>query len=435
MEKVIILLLIGLGAVALNAQERGKSDHDPYLIANTALSQDSVAIYNKVDSLMTIGITNKAFPGAQLLVAKGGKIVFHKAYGFHTYDSLRAVNLHDRYDLASITKIAAALPALMKLVDEGKLELDRPFSDYWIRWKGIKDKERLTLREILAHQAGLTPYIVFLNEIVKKNGRLKKRFIRIGKKGRFTLQAYDRLFVKQRFKQKMYRMIDRSPVETKKEYTYSGLSFLLLPELVQQLSGMHFETYLNTHFYRPLGAKTMGFRPKLAGLPNAIVPTEYDSVFRKSLTYGWVHDENASLMGGISGNAGLFSTAWDLAKLMQLYLQYGTYNGERYVSEKTLKTFTEVQYPANNNRRGLGFDKPLANNGQLSFKEAYPNPEVSPFSFGHSGFTGTFTWADPQNQLVFVFLSNRVHPTRKHRKLYGMKIREALLRVFYTTHD
>jgi len=164
---------------------------------------------------------------------------------------------------------------------------------------------------------------------------------------------------------------------------------------------------------------------------NRIVPTEVDAVFRKSLTKGWVHDENAALLGGVSGNAGLFATATDMVKILQLYLQKGTYGGNRYFKERTLTEFTKVQYPENKNRRGLGFDKPLLNNSTRALKDAYPAPEVSVESFGHSGFTGTFVWADPKNQLVFIFLSNRVYPTRKNRNLYLLNIRPALQQVFY----
>ena len=188
---------------------------------------------------------------------------------------------------------------------------------------------------------------------------------------------------------------------------------------------------MNQTFYSSLGTNTLGFNPKIKNFANAIVPTEMDSVFRKTLTKGWVHDGNAALLGGISGNAGLFATANDMAKLMQLYVQYGTYGGKRYLSEATVAEFTKVQYPDNNNRRGLGFDKPLLNNSELDLSDAYPAPEASPESFGHAGFTGTFVWADPKNQLVFIFLSNRVYPTRENRKLYELNIRPALHQVFY----
>lgn len=391
---------------------------------------DEAYISTKVDSIITDGIKEEAFPGAQILVAKNGKIIFHEAYGFHTYDSLQPVALNDIYDLASVTKITAALPALMKLLDEGKLELDQPFSTYWKPWRTIKDKKDLTLREILAHQAGLTPYIVFLNEVIKKNGKIKRRFVRPSPNRRFEREAYDGLFVKNRFNRKMYRMINRSSVGEKK-YKYSGLTFLIFPKLIEQLTGQSYEYYLEKNFYLPLGTPTMGFRPKTKGFPNKIVPTEIDTLFRHTLTQGWVHDENASLLGGVSGNAGLFATATDLAKLMQMYMQYGIYDGKRYFSETTVKEFIKVQYPENDNRRGLGFDKPTLGNDTLNLADAYPAPEVSTSSFGHSGFTGTFIWADPQNQMVYIFLSNRVYPSREHSNIYALNIRSAVQQVFY----
>lgn len=392
---------------------------------------DSTYIHSKVDSIITNGIKNEAFPGVQILVAKDSKIIFHKAYGFHTYDSIQQVVIDDIYDLASVTKITGPLPAIMKLVDKGKLDLDKPFSTYWKPWQKVKDKKDITLREILAHQAGLTPYIVFLKAVLKKNGKVKKRFVKRHPTSRFENQAYDGLYIKNSFKRKMHRIINRSKVSEEKKYKYSGLTFLIFPQLIEQLTGQSYESYLEQNFYKPLGATTMGFRPKTKGYENQIVPTEHDTLFRHDLTRGWVHDENASLLGGVSGNAGLFATASDLAKLMQMYMQYGTYNGKRYIAEATLKEFIKVQYPENENRRGLGFDKPSLNNTKLTFSDAYPAPEVSAQSFGHSGFTGTFIWADPKNQLVYIFLSNRVNPTRNNRNLYKLKIREAVQKIFY----
>ncbi len=380
---------------------------------------------------MTSGIKKGAFPGAQVLAAKNGRIIFHKAYGFHTYDSLRPVSLADVYDLASVTKITAPLPALMKLVDEKKLNLDVPFSTYWKPWRKRKDKKDLTLREILAHQAGLQPYIVFLSKVLKKNGQLKKRFVRRKAHKRFQKQAYDSLYVKNRFEQKVQRIINRSKVSEEKKYRYSGLAFLIFPKLIEQLTGEDYATYLRKNFYDPLGAKTLCFNPKKKTLPNRIVPTEIDTLFRHALTQNWVHDENAALLGGVSGNAGLFASAHDLAKLLLLYQNYGAFNGKRYLSSAVVKEFISVQYPENENRRGLGFDKPLLGNDTLALKDAYPAPMASPESFGHSGFTGTFVWADPKDQLVFIFLSNRVHPFRSHRKLYELNIRTALHQVFY----
>ncbi len=432
-----IFILFGLFFVSAYSQEGNvvslKINANQGLVYGTLsnMGMDSTFIYTKVDSIITNGIHNNAFPGAQVLVAKNSTVVFHESYGYHTYDSIQAVAKDDIYDLASVTKIAGPLPALMKLVDEGKLNLDLPFSTYWTDWKNIKDKKDITLREILAHQAGLSPYIVFLNEVINKNGDLKKRFIRTESSSRFNNQAYDHLFVKNSFNRKMYRMINRSRVGDEKKYKYSGLAFLIFPKLIEQLTGISYEAYLTKNFYSPLGANTLGFRPKTKSFQNKIVPTELDTLYRHDLTQGWVHDENASLLGGVSGNAGLFGTATDLAKLMQMYQNFGFFDGKRFISESTVKEFIRLQYPENENRRGLGFDKPLLNNAELGLPDAYPAPETSPMSFGHSGFTGTFVWADPENQLVFIFLSNRVYPTRENRNLYEMNIRGALQQVFY----
>ena len=394
------------------------------------LGMDETYINQKVDSIMALGMQNQAFPGAQVLVAKNDTVVFHKAYGYHTYDSIQEVALNDIYDLASVTKITGPLPALMKLVDEGKLDLDKPFSNYWKPWSNRKNKKDLTLRQILSHQAGLIPYIVFLKKVVKK-GELKNRFLRTRSSKKFQTQVYEGLYLNNRFEQKMNRMINRSKVSDEKKYRYSGLSFLVYPQLIEQLTNTDYETYLKENFYNPLGCKTLGFNPSKKGFPNGIVPTEKDTLYRKTLVQGWVHDENASLKGGVSGNAGLFGTAEDLAKIMLFYKNYGAVGNKQLISKEVVREFTAIQYPENDNRRGLGFDKPLLGNDTLDLKEAYPSPMADKSSFGHSGFTGTFVWADPKNDLIFVFLSNRVYPSRSHRELYELNIRTALQHIFY----
>tara|TARA_R110002051_G_scaffold180913_4_gene250430 strand:+ start:15195 stop:16517 length:1323 start_codon:yes stop_codon:yes gene_type:complete len=400
-----------------------------------AYGLDSLFIHHKIDSIVTTGIKNNAFPGAQVLIAKEGNIIFHNAYGFHTYDSIQPVALNDIYDLASVTKILGPLPAIMKLVDEGKLNLDLPFSNYWKPWKRQKDKRNSTLREILAHQAGLEPYIVFLNETLKNNGRFKNRFIRKKWSKKFSNEAFEGIYVKNRFNKKMYRIINRSEVSAEKKYKYSGLTFLIFPELITKITGIPYEDYMEQEFYKPLGMKTFGFLPSTKNFPNKIVPTEEDTIYRHTLTQGWVHDENASLLGGISGNAGLFGTANDLVIIMQLFVQNGLYAGKRYISENTIQEFTKVQYPKNDNRRGLGFDKPYLENNTFKIADAYPAPEVSASSFGHSGFTGTFVWADPEHQLVYIFLSNRVYPTRDNRAIYDLNIRSSIQQIFYQAFD
>ncbi len=434
--KGFIFILIGLLSIQSFSQSVPQPSVHRYIAEDQGLPKalltipDSAFVYTKVDSIITTGIQNNAFPGAQLLVAKQGEIVFHETYGYHTYDSLVPVSKTDLYDLASITKVAAPLLAIMKLVDEEKLDLDEPFSKYWKPWLKYPDKKNLSLREILAHQAGLEPYIVFLSDVMKK-GRLKRRFVKPQSEPKFQKQAFEHLFVKNRFKNKMQRTINRSQVNKIKKYRYSGLAFLIFPDLIAKLSGQDFNQYLIDNFYKPLGCKTLRFNPVTYNFPNAIVPTEKDTIFRKALTRGWVHDENASLLGGVSGNAGLFGTAQDLAIIMQLLQNYGSFKDRRYLSKEVIKEFSRVQFPENDNRRGLGFDKPLLDNSELSINKSYPAPEASSESFGHSGFTGTFAWADPKNQLVFIFLSNRVYPFRTNRNLYELNIRSSLHQVFY----
>ncbi|AUC86192.1 serine hydrolase [Polaribacter sp. ALD11] len=430
-KKTYTSLLIGFLCIS-NFTTAQNSKHQKISFGNPSeVDMDSLYIHTKADSIINYGIQKEAFPGAQILVIKNHKIIFNKAYGFHTYDSIQKVSLEDIYDLASVTKIIGPLPALMKLHSEGKLDLDSPFSNYWKPWKRRKDKKHLTVRAVLAHQAGLSPYIIFLNEVLKENGKIKKRFVKNEPNKRFKNEAYEGLFVKNRFKNKMFRQINRSKVSDEKKYKYSGLSFLIYPELISQITKKKYTDYLQENFFSPLETGTLGYRPKTKNFKNLIVPTERDSIFRKGLTKNWVHDENAALLGGISGNAGLFGTSLDLAKIMQMYNNYGVYDGKRYLAESTVREFTKIQYPENENRRGLGFDKPLINNATLSIEEAYPAPEVSAESFGHSGFTGTFVWADPINNLVFIFLSNRVYPSRTHRNIYNLNIRPKLQQVFY----
>jgi CubicO group peptidase (beta-lactamase class C family) len=320
----------------------------------------------------------------------------------------------------------------MKLYEEEKLDLDAPFSNYWKSWKSRNDKKNITLRQLLSHQAGMEPYIVFLSDVMKK-GKIKNRFVKPESNKRFSKAAYSNLYVKDRFANKVYRKIKRSEVSNEKVYRYSGLASLIYPKLIEDISGEDYQSYLRKYFFDPLGCSTLTYNPTSKNFPNKIVITEQDTLFRNDYVKGYVHDENAALLGGVSGNAGLFGTAKDLAVYMQMLLKKGTYNGRQYFKPSTVKEFTRIQYPENNNRRGLGFDKPLIGNGTLSIKEAYPAPQVGASSFGHSGFTGTFVWADPDHELVFIFLSNRVYPSRTHRNIYNLNIRPKLQRIFNTS--
>ena len=403
---------------------------------------DSEKLMGKLDAIVEEGLMQQAYPGAQLLVAKKGQIVVHKAYGYHSYDSLRPVQLHDLYDFASVTKISAGTAAAMKLVDEGQLELDATLSQYLPDFKR-SNKSALTFREMMAHQARLRPWIPYWTGTLKGHSRypwqskwnpartndyqFRPKTFQRDSSANYPIRINAHLWQHRDFQQKMYKAILKSPLNKDPGYVYSGLLFYLLPQLTQQLGGLPFDQYLKHHFYHRLGAYTLTFNPAHTFPLADIVPTERDTFFRNEQIHGWVHDEGAAMMGGVSGNAGLFGSANDLAKLMTLYMNHGSYGGEQYLKQETLQEFTRYQYRKEGNRRGLGFDKPRLTNK----KNGFPAPKASESSFGHSGYTGAFTWADPDQQLVLVFLSNRVNPTRNNRKVYQLDIYQRLHRVLY----
>ncbi|RMG28272.1 MAG: penicillin-binding protein [Bacteroidetes bacterium] len=394
-----------------------------------AVGWNGERLRRRLDSIVAAAIAAQAFPGCQLLVAKDGKVVHHQAYGYHTYQQQQAVQLSDLYDLASITKVSAPLPALMKLLDEGKFELDVPLARYWPDWQRRKDKRELRVRDILAHQARLMPYIVYWRNTLNKKGRFKRRTFLSVNSGSYQVPVSPDLYLHQAYQRKIYKAIRKSSLNPEPGYVYSGLAFLIFPRIVEQLSGQAFEAYVQNEFYRPLGADNLGYNPWKRFPLSRLVPTEKDTFFRKRLVQGWVHDEAAAMFGGVSGNAGLFSNANDLAKLFAMYMNMGQYGGRRYVREVSMRVFSRYQFPERGNRRGLGFDKPALTEAERA--NGYVSPLASACSFGHSGFTGTLAWADPKHQLLFILLSNRVYPTRENRKLYSLSIRPALHSVLY----
>lgn len=395
-----------------------------------AAGMNSKVLDKKIDSIALIGIREKAFPGCQVLAAHEGKIIFHKCYGFHTYDNLIPVKKTDLYDLASVTKITGPLPALMKLYDNEKFDLNEKFSYYWPDLKR-SNKSEIVVRDVLAHQASLIPYISYWKNTIRKNGKFKWHTLKRDSSLLFPVKVNNKLYLHKNYINKICRAIRKSPMRENNDLTYSGLSFILYPKIIENLTGISYETYLKKNFYRPLGAFTLTYNPANHFPLARIIPTEYDDFFRMEQIHGYVHDEAAAMMGGISGNAGLFGTANDLAKLMQMYLNMGVYGGKRFISEETLKEFTRYQFADNKNRRGLGFDKPLLENQKLNPEETYPTISASSSSFGHSGFTGTFTWVDPEKELLYVFFSNRVYPTRENQKIYDLNIRSSILQVLY----
>ena len=376
--------------------------------------------FEKIDSLIENSIKLKAFPGAQIYL-KSLDYTYSKSYGFHTYDSLVQVEQNHLYDLASMTKTLAATLAIMKLYDEKKLRLDDVISKYIKNLNG-SNKKNSSFHELLIHQSGWKPYISHQFALIKKNGKLKSRFINT-KDSKNRKELAKNLFIKNSYYNKIVRKIKRTQIESKGEYLYSGLFFCLVPEIVENISGKSFQNYLNENFYSKIGVNLM-FNPAKNYQMNKIVPTENDDTFRKQLIQGYVHDETAAIMGGISGNAGLFGCANDVGKISELLLNKGSFNNEQLINESTVKYFSNPENYKNEKAiRGLGFDKPRLTSGG----KTTPSHKFSDSSYGHTGFTGTFFWIDPEKETIIVLLTNRVYPTRSYENLYDLDVRRKLI--------
>ncbi|MDA3880038.1 MAG: serine hydrolase [Prolixibacteraceae bacterium] len=380
------------------------------------------------------GIQDTIFPGCQVLLAKEGKVFFHRPYGFFTYDSIVPLKKEHIYDWASLTKIIGPLPLIMKAVEDSLIDLDAPFSHYWPDFRNT-DKASITFREVLAHQARLRSWIAFYLDVSLNDPKKKRMLIRSQPSGEFSVRLSNSLYINNHYKYRIYDMIKESKLLRKNDYMYSGLAFYLMPELLENITGVNYEEYLHNDFLKPLGATTVCYKPYRYFKIRDVVPTEIDLMFRKELVQGYVHDEGAAMMGGVSGHAGLFGNTNDLAKIMQFYLQKGNYGDFRFLEQSTVNKFTTIQYPKNENRRGLGFDKPYIDNASKKLEDAYPAIAVSDESFGHSGFTGTFAWADPENEMLFIFMSNRVYPSRTNTKLFSKNFRPELQQAIYNCQN
>ena len=379
----------------------------------------------RIDEIVHKAIAAQAIPGAQVLIAKDGKVFYQKSFGHHTYDNQVPVQNTDVYDMASITKISTALAALMKLKGEGKFDENQTLGTYLPMARG-SNKENLVYKDILTHQARLKSWISFWQATKRKNGSFRWFTMKSDSSRRFPIKVAEDLYIHRNFADKIYKQIIESPLNAEPGYVYSDLSFILAPKVVEEITGESFPAYLQEHFYEPLGASTLTFNPYQKMDRSRIVPTEYDSLFRAQLLHGTVHDEGAAMLGGISGHAGLFGNANDLAKLMQMYLNDGKYGGRKYIAGNTVSQYSRCQF-CPQNFRAIGFDR-ASKPGDPNGNAAASAPASS---FGHSGFTGTYTWIDPENKLVYVFLSNRVNPTRENRKLYQMNLRTDVLEVVY----
>ena len=407
----------------------------------------------EIDELVQNAIDRNATPGAQVLIARRGIVVYHKAFGYHTYTRENPVALTDLYDLASITKIAASVPAIMKLMEEGKLDLYQTLGNYIPRLEGT-NKNDIAIKDILTHQAQLQSWIPFVYDafeslvpgeelfsrrvsarypymlgdymFMNRHYRLSSSQFSNEANDNFNVRIADRMFMNRAYIDSMYRRIDQSPLRNSNRYFYSDLGYYYLKDIIESTGSSPLDFFLEHNLYRSLGANRLTYLPLEKYAPYEIVPTENDAVFRRQLVHGHVHDAGAAMIGGVGSHAGLFSNANDLAKLMQLYLQNGEYGGERYFRPETVQEFTSAPNSHAGNRRGIGFDKP-----EMSSSRSPAARSASRESYGHSGFTGTMAWVDPREEIVYIFLSNRVHPDQFNNKLTELNLRTKVQQAIY----
>lgn len=382
-----------------------------------------------IDEIALDGIKKKAFPGCVILAAKDGEIIYHKAFGNYEYDSTSLnTRLNSIFDLASVTKTSAVTLAVMKLYEEGKIDLKKKLSYYLPFTKGT-NKAGLTLENIILHQAGMVPFIGFYKETINADGSARADLYKTAPEAGFTTMVANNLYLRNDWKDTIWKRILDSPITPQgKKYVYSDNDFWFLGKIVETVTHAPLEEYVRETFYKPLFMTTTGYRPLEHFNKTQIVPTELESGYRNQLIWGTVHDEGAALGGGVAGHAGLFSNAYDLGKMYQMLLNGGELNGKRFLTLETIRTFTQYQSPIS--RRGYGFDKPDRNNATAA--DPYPARLASWQTFGHTGFTGTCVWVDPKYDILYIFLSNRVYPTRNNPRLGSMDIREKIMDAIYT---
>ena len=409
-------------------------------------------VLKRIASIVNDGIKNHTFPGCQIVVAKDGVVVYNQSFGFFDYANTHPVQNSDVYDLASVTKALATVPAIMKLVDTKKIALSDRISRFVSGLKNT-DKEDLTIRSALFHETGLPSFLPFYQSLIDGNSYSGPLFsnrrdftfrtlydtnvymrndfqfdstkVSQTPKAGISKQVAENFYITDNFQREVLNQIIETPLNKKKGYLYSDLNFILLKEVIENSTAQTLDAYVDANFYNRLGAYTTGFLPLRRISRQAIAPTENDEFFRNQILIGYPHDEVAAVMGGVSGNAGLFSNANDLAKILQMLLNFGEYGGEQYLHRETIQTFTQTK--SSISRRGLGFDKPDSLNPQNSPTGGF----ASASTYGHTGFTGTCFWVDPDNKLIFIFLSNRVYPSRTNKQLMEMKIRPQIQDVIY----
>ena len=379
---------------------------------------------NEIDDLMNSAIINKMTPGAQVLCAKNGYVFYNKNIGYHTYDSIIAVSDNSIYDLASLTKILVTTPLLMHLYEQKKLKLNTPLGHYLPL---EPDKLDIPIIDMLAHQAKFKPWIPFYRLTLDDSLNYKPGYYSTIDTGNFFIPVAKNLFTIPEIADTIFHILDTTPLNPKKEYLYSDIPFYHFMHLIEYIEYKEIDELIDSLFYKPLSLNNLKFYPSKHFDIDRIVPTENDTIFRKQLIHGYVHDQGAALLGGKSGHAGLFGNATEVAIFGQMLLNKGEYGNRHYFDKSTVDFFTTAHFANDNNRRGLGFDKPEIKKNTLgpTFNE------ISQSSYGHTGFTGTYFWIDPEKQIIYVFLSNRIYPDANNKKLSKYNIRTRVHSKFY----
>ena len=379
----------------------------------------------KLDSVAMYAVKNKMTPGIQLLVSRKGKVIYNKNFGKHTYEGKEKVEFNDIYDVASLTKIVATLPLLMELEEDGIVSLDSKLSELLPEYKN-SNKANITIKKMLSHYAQLVPWIPFYTTTLDSvSQKPNPEYYRKSASSKFDIKVANNLFLRTDYVDSMQVIIKDSDLIKRLRYRYSDLPYYILKKYIEKHYNKPLDELVQDHFYQSLGANFTLYNPYSKISNRHIVPSEIDDYYRYQKIQGYVHDMGAAMQNGVGGHAGVFSNANDIAKIMQMYLQKGFYGGKRYFKPSTMDKFNTCYYCTNDNRRGIGFDKP-----QLE-DEGPTCGCVSMTSFGHSGFTGTYAWADPEEDIVYVFLANRTYPHAGKNLLLRENIRTEIQRLIY----
>ena len=377
----------------------------------------------KVDKLVNDGLDSLMFPGAQVLVARKGKVVYEKAFGKPTYNATKKVTTDDIYDLASLTKILATLPMIMKMEEEHKIALNNTFQQLIPAYKE-SDLKDVTVLKALSHYGRLPAWIAFYVDTLGKDRKPSQEFYRSHQEQGFSTQVFNDLYLADAYQDSIYNRIGRQSLKPNR-YRYSDVSYYVFKKYIEEKYSQPLDQLAEKFFYKKLGAINTSYNPLNKYAVDRIIPSEIDNYYRYDTIQGYVHDMGAAMQGGVGGHAGLFSNANDVAKIMQMYLQGGSYGGDHFLDSRTVKKFNTCYFCDKDVRRGVGFDKPELDHGGPTCGC------VSHKSFGHSGFTGTYTWADPEEEIVYVFLSNRTFPTASNTLLVKSGLRTRIQQAIY----